>query len=248
MASSEIGIINSITPEKPLLIAHRGGRFYRPENTLAAFEYIADRSVEWVECDVRMSRDGEPVLVHDESISDQNGFTHAVHELSWRQLKSLDVGGGEGTPRLKELLKLLGDRLHFDLEVKEIGVVEPVIRLVSSMGLQDRCVITSFILEALQLAREIAPNISRGLLVDRLAGKLTGSKTAVRAAALLECAWFLPHYRRLTPAWVKAASEANMLVVTWTVNNDQDAKKMLEMGVSGIISDRPDQFDILLKN
>jgi glycerophosphoryl diester phosphodiesterase len=229
-------------PGQFILTAHRGGLFYRPENSMAAFAYSADLGVEWAECDVRLSADGVPVLHHDERISLPVGAGKAVREMTAAQLASVDIGGGETVPTLSELLVNFGKRIRFDIELKELDTVEKVIPLVHKTNLLERSILSSFILEALQTARDLEPNLARGLLVDRLTGRIVGGKSAVRAAALLGCHYFLPHYRSLTSEWVTAAQQEGMLVIPWTVNRAEDALRLIELGVDGLISDRPDQF------
>jgi len=222
-----------------MLIAHRGGLFYRPENTFAAFEYSIEQGIEWVECDVRLSRDTIPVIIHDDRLHLSGGGKLAVRDLSYQQLSTYDMGGGESIPTLEDLIKRLGNRLHFDLEIKEIDAVEKVIALVREYEVTDRIILTSFIPDALQIVKELAPEITRGLLIDRFTGRLAGGRSAVHAAKLLGCKYFLPHFHRISQEWVSAAHNEGLKVITWTVNHIDDVQKMLEYGVDGLISDCP---------
>ena len=216
--------------------------FYRPENSLAAFEHTISLGVGWAECDIRLSRDLTPVLHHDEAIPLPTGDAKAIRELDYRRLGEIDIGGGETVPTLKTLLKRFGKQLQFDLEIKELDAVERIVQLVLEMDLADRVILSSFIPEALQTAQDIAPVIPRGLLVDRLTGRIVGGKSAVKAALMLGCDYLLPHYKALSAHWVTDAQSEGMKVMPWTVNRMDEAKALIEMGVDGLISDRPDQF------
>ncbi len=231
-----------------VLIAHRGGLFYRPENSLAAFENSISLGIEWAECDIRLSKDGQPVVFHDDRIPFQIGATRSVRDLTAAELSKVDIGGGETVPTLDELLNQIGHRMRLDLELKELDAVSAVIDSVRQANLKERVIISSFIPEALQLSRDIEPRIDRGLLVDRLTGRIMGGRSAVRAALLLGCKYFLPHYRSLTVEWIQAVQKEGMLVVPWTVNLMTEAEALIELGVNGLISDRPDQFLPLLAN
>ncbi|MFH0766353.1 MAG: glycerophosphodiester phosphodiesterase family protein [Calditrichota bacterium] len=225
-----------------LLIAHRGGLFYRPENTRAAFSHIVERGVRWIETDVRMTHDGVLVLCHDDRVTMPSGDLEAVRDLTYRQLRSHDAGGGETIMRLKDLLDEFGGRLSFDLEIKELDVVPKTVDLLREYRLERRVFLSSFMPEAMQEARELAPEIDRGLLVDRVVGRLVGGKGAVNAAILLDCRYFLPHLNRISASWVQTAHDAGMKVIPWTVNRPEDMKRMISLGVDGVISDRPDNL------
>jgi glycerophosphoryl diester phosphodiesterase len=231
-----------------ILIAHRGGLYYRPENSLAAFEHSVALGVEWAECDIRLSRDLVPVLSHDDRIDLPSGGDKGIRELDLRELRKLDIGGGERVPSLKEVLEKFGNNLRFDIELKELDAVEKVIRLIFELKLSERVVISSFIPEALQLARDIAPQIPRGLLVDRLMGRIIGSKSAVKAGVMFQCEYFLPHYANLTSEWISAARNEGMKVIPWTVNQLDDGRRLADLGVDGLVTDRVDQFFSLLRN
>jgi len=225
-----------------LLIAHRGGLYYRPENTLAAYEYMASMAVKWVECDVRLSRDGVPVLHHNDRVHVPGSGYRAIRDIEYKQLHSIDVGGGETIPALRELFERFGDSLYFDIEPKELDVVERVIPLVNEFGFGERTILTSFIPEALQVAGELAPELKRGLLVDRLTASLVDRRSTVKAAHLLGCEFILPYFRSLRADWVRAARSEGLKVVPWTVNSLGDAAKMIGLRVQGLVSDRPDRI------
>jgi len=227
-------------PSELLIIAHRGGLFYRPENTLAAFKNTFEMNMNWVECDIRITRDNIPVLVHDERISGNGGERPVVRDLDYKEIRRIDVGGGEYIPTLEQVLIEFGAILMFDLEIKELDAVDEVIRVVEKYIDTERVIITSFIPDALQSVRKLAPDIVRGLLVDRLTGRLAGVKRAIKAARLLGCDYFLPHSNRLSPEWSRAAHNEGLKVVPWTVNKIDNVEKMLTCQVDGLITDDPE--------
>ncbi len=231
-----------------LLIAHRGGLYYRPENSLAAFEHSVLLGVKWAECDVRLSRDHVPMLHHDDRIDLPAGDDKGIRELDANELAKLDIGGGEPVPSLREVLERFGEKLCFDIELKELDSVGKVVEVVLELQLSGRVMISSFIPEALQLARDIAPEIPRGLLVDRLTGRIVGPKSAVKAGAMFHCEYFLPHFTALSADWVLAARNEGMKVIPWTVNRLDDGKRLVDLGVDGLVTDRVDQFFPLLRH
>ena len=145
-------------------------------------------------------------------------------------------------PTLKTVLRRFGRELRFDIEIKELDAVERIIPLIFDLDLVERVMVSSFLPEALQTARDIAPAIPRGLLVDRLTGRIVGGKSAVKAAMMLGCNYLLPHYKALSAHWITDAQSEGLMVVPWTVNRLDDGKALIDLGVNGLISDRPDQF------
>lgn len=231
-----------------LLVAHRGGSYYKPENSAAAFHLMRENGIRWVECDVRLTREELPVLIHDERLSVPDAGLCAVRDLTYQQLYELDIGGGERVMTLEALLADPESELNYDIEIKELDAVEKVVNLVEKYKLVKRVILTSFNPEALQVIKDMRPEIRRGLLVDRLFGRLIRGKNVIRAAVMLGCNYFLPHFHRLTHQEVEAAHHEGLLVIPWTVNSKEDAQRMLEMGVNGLISDRPDYLVEICRN
>lgn len=230
------------------LIAHRGGLYYRPQNSMAAFDYILDKGIEWIETDVRLSRDGIPVIFHDERIQQHGSGYRAVRELDGRELKTIDIGGGELLPTVRDIFERYTNRPNYDFDVKDLDAIDVIIPLIREFGLENQTLITSFIPDALQRAREVAPDISRGLLLDRLTGRLVDGRHAVNAARLLDCEFFLPYYKILKIEWAEAARSEGLKVIVWTVNQLSDARRLLKLGVDGLISDRPDYLRCLVED
>lgn len=223
-----------------VVIAHRGARYQRPENTLSALQCALDLGLTWVECDVRLTADRVPVLIHDERITFPTGAA-AVRELTYADLYAYDVGDGNPVPQLEEvLMRFASSPLNFDFDVKELDAMVETARLVRRFGMEGRVVLSSFIPDAIRLAQEQFPEIPRGLLIDRLTGTLVDDRSSVRAAQLLHCAFILPEYHRVDADFVLEAHRADLRVVVWTVNRPEDGIRMVQAGVDGIITDRPD--------
>jgi len=227
-------------------VAHRGGMFYRPQNSIAAFEYSLSRHIDWIECDVRLSSDGIPVLFHDERIQAPGRGNREIHEMTAKELKAIDVGGGQYMPSVRDLLEKFGNGLNYDFDIKVLDAVDKVADLIEEFGIQENSLISSFYAEALQRSREVVPEVTRGYLIDRLTGRLVNGKAAVRAAKLLDCEYFLPHFKLLNQEWADVAIAEGLSVIPWTVNKIEDARRLIGYGVSGLISDRPDYLKAVL--
>src|SRR5947209_6278476 len=126
---------------RPYVLAHRGASAYAPENTLAAFERAIAMRADGIETDVRATRDGVLVLVHDERVDRTTDGEGRVHELSLAELQRMDAGGpfnprfaGERVPTVELFLERYGRRLPLCLEVKQVGVEERLVELVRQRG------------------------------------------------------------------------------------------------------------------
>ncbi|MBT3232483.1 MAG: glycerophosphodiester phosphodiesterase [Calditrichaeota bacterium] len=230
-----------------LIVAHRGGLFNRPENTLAAFDYCLEHQITWVECDIRLSKDEVPVLIHDDRLEMPHGNMRSVRDMTFKELSSIDVGGGEHIPTLKMFLERFRDNLRFVIEFKELDGTRRVIKLIKKLGVEDRVILQSFIPDVLQIAKDTAPEIPRGFLVDRIAARLAGQRSVINAATLLKCHYFMPHHLLLNSKLTSAAHDEGLKVLPWTVNRDEDVARMLELGVDGIITDRPKHFQKVIR-
>lgn len=231
-----------------LIVAHRGGLFYRPENTLAAFDYSLEHNILWVECDIRLSKDGVPVLVHDDRLEMPHGNLRAVRDMTFGELSSIDVGGGECIPTLKAFLERFRDNLRFVIEFKELDGTMRIIKLIEDLGVADRVILQSFIPDVLQVAKDVAPEIPRGFLVDRIAGRIASQRSVINAASLLKCQYFMPNFHLLNPKLSAAAHGQGLKVLPWTVNHEEDVARMLDLGVDGLITDRPMYLMELIKD
>lgn len=214
---------------------------------MAAFAFCVEQDVKWVELDIRLTRDAVPVVIHDDHILRSGGGRYPIRENNYEDLRIFDIGGGEYLPRFKDVLEKFSSRLFFDIEIKELDAVEQVINLIHEFEINDSVFISSFIPDVLQEAKQISPEIDRGLLIDRIAGRLTGAKSSVNAAKLLECKYFLPHFHRVSSEWIRAAHQENIRLITWTVNKEEDISQMLEYKVDGLITDCPVDIKSMLR-
>ncbi|MGB9718046.1 MAG: glycerophosphodiester phosphodiesterase [Thermoproteota archaeon] len=216
-----------------LKIGHRGARFYEPENTLRSFRKALELGVDAVELDVRRTRDGELVVIHDAEVDRTTNGKGLVSELTLEEIKSLDAGKGEKIPTLEEVLSFLDKKVKILMELKETGIEDAVLKLVHEKGLEKNVVIISFLENALRRIRELDENVEIGLIYVR-------HENPVKTALELRANYVLPQYRFAHSALIKRAHENDLKVIVWTVNDEEEARKYAEKGVDGITSDRPD--------
>jgi glycerophosphoryl diester phosphodiesterase len=234
----------------PRWIAHRGAGKLAPENTLAAFRLGARHGYRMFECDVKLSADGVPFLLHDATLERTTNGAGVAGDQAWRELALLDAGGwhspefaGEPLCTLANLLRFCLANQHFlNIEIKPTpglerrtgeAVGEHTVQLWSA---QVPPLFTSFQVDALQGARESAPAIPRGLLLDDLwPGWLD-------AAGALDCRAVVCEHRLWDRAAVDSVHAAGMTCLSYTVNDEPAAQRLVELGTDGIITDRVDRF------
>ena len=241
-----------------VVIAHRGGATLRPENTLAAFAHAAALGVDGLECDVHLSRDGEPVVIHDATLDRTTDASGPVDARTADELGRLDAafrfgpdadhpfrGAGWGVPRLAEVLDRHSD-LPVVIEIKgeRPGTVDRVLDVVRAAGATERVVVGSFSHAQLELLRRLAPNVptSASTLEVRAAVRraLFRLAPAGPAYALVQVPFRYRGRRVLGRGFVRAVRRAGLPVQAWIVDAEADMRRLIDWGVTGLISDRPD--------
>src|SRR5205085_2136252 len=133
---------------------------YAPENTLAAFEKAIELGTYRIELDVRRSRDGQIVLMHDATVDRTTNGSGRVADLTLDELKRLKVGGTEAIPTLAETLRCAQGRCKLLVEIKDEGITDQVVALIEAAGMVEDCTISSFNEETLRRVKELNPQLA----------------------------------------------------------------------------------------
>lgn len=228
----------------PRWFAHRGGGSLAPENTLAGIRLAAHLGYRAVEFDVMLSGDGTPVLIHDETLERTTNGVGSVCDTPDALLFSLDAGAGERIPRFSEAAALCRELgLLANVEIKpasghEVSTARLVAHLTAELwcGAAVQPLISSFSMAAIEIARDVAPDICRGLLFESVPDNWLAEMSRLQARSL--------HCDAVTLAddVLGEATERGMPVLCYTVNAPEQAKKLLQRGVSAMFTDRLDLF------
>lgn len=240
----------------PLAISHRGGAGLWPENTMEAFSRSVGMGYRWIETDLHVTADGVVVCHHDPTLERTTDGSGEVANLDWPQLQKLDAGyahlpdlefpfRGRGVriPSLEEVARSFPD-LHMVLELKADHTEEPLLRLVRRMGLEDRVIVASFSDARLDRVRELSK------------GGVATSTGEQEVARLVRAAWLGRRVRSrnvalqipvrsgplplVTRRTVRAYHRMGLQVHVWTVDRPTTMRRLLDRGVDGIMTDRPD--------
>lgn len=228
----------------PRWFAHRGGGSLAPENTLAGIRLAAKLGFKAVEFDVMLSGDGTPVLIHDETLERTTSGAGRVCATPDAILFSLDAGNGERIPRFAEAAALCRELgLLANVEIKpaigyEQVTAETVARLTAELwqGAAVQPLISSFSLEALEIARDVAPEIERSVLFETVPPGWLAEVQRLRAVTL-NC-----DAERLTDEILAEAAARKIPVLCYTVNDVETAKMLFERGIDSLFTDRLDLF------
>ena len=235
------------SPRLPRVFAHRGLALEAPENTLLAFVHALAAGATHIETDVHASSDGVAVISHDPDLRRLAGMPGAVEQLTLAQLQSIDLGAGQTFPTLTHALDALPEA-RFNIDVKTDRAVAPTVRAVLAAHAVDRVLITSFSerrrRRAVAALPGVATSASTGRFVPALAGAKTGLSPAVRRALRGIDAVQVPERRGrlrvVTPRILRAMHSAGLEVHVWTVNDPDDMRRLLLLGVDGLVTDRCD--------
>lgn len=219
---------------------HRGASAHAPENTLAAFRVAEAAGADGVELDVHLSRDGIPVVIHDETVERTTNGRGRVGELTLAQLQALDAGSwfaprfaGERVPSLEEVFVWAGDRLRLNVEIKSSAAGKAVMQLLRKFP-ACRVLISSFDHRLLRQLRLSDPRLPLGFLVDSGFWRGAVARAAESGAESLH-----PRADRVSRPLLAACAERRLAVHCWTVNDAPRLQRLLLLGVDGVFSDDP---------
>ncbi len=231
----------------PLAFAHRGGAAGAPENTAEAFARAVALGYRYLETDVRATRDGVAVLVHDPTLDRVAGEPAAVADLRWADLAAVRVGGASTVPTLAEVLAAW-PAARFNLDVKADAAVRPTLAAVRRAAAEDRVLLASFSDARLARLRRLAgPAVATSLgrrAVARLRLASLGRPAALarprlRASAVAaQVPLRAGRVRVVDPSFVRYAHRLGLQVHVWTVDDAVHMHQLLDLGVDGIMSDR----------
>jgi glycerophosphoryl diester phosphodiesterase len=249
-------------PAFPAWIAHRGAGRQAPENTLVAFRFGAARGYRAFECDVKLSADGVPFLLHDATLERTTNGAGPAGDLPWAELSRLDAGGwhsarytGEPLPTFDAVAAWCVANGHaLDIEIKPSPGAEAatgeavaraaavhwpagVARAAAPDGTRSVAFLSSFRPEALAAAMAAVPTIPRALLIDEC---WPGWEDV---AQHLECFALITNHRLLDEALAARARALGLALMCYTVNDAEDAARLARLGVEALVTDEVHRFD-----
>ena len=253
---------------RPLVIAHQGGEEVWPSNTMYAYEHAVALGVDMLEMDLHATADGKLVLMHDETVDRTTDGTGKIEEMTLAEFKALDGGyywtddGGRTYPfrgqgitpaSLDEVFSAFPD-MPMNIEIKLVEsqpVAELFCQAIRDYGMTDKVLVASFHQDAMDQFRALCPEVTTSLAQNEVIDffvrhKLLQGGTYSPPAAAVQVPEKRAGLRVLTAGFVDDAHKRGMDVHAWTINEVDDMQRMIDLGVDGIITDRPDLLMELL--
>ncbi len=214
-----------------LKIGHRGAKGHVAENTIASFQKAIELGVDMIELDVHLSKDGIPVVIHDETIDRTTHYSGLVNQFSAEFVQSI------GVPTLKDVFDLVENRCAINIEIKVFEATKPVLEVLKNTKFpQEKIIISSFNWDVLNVCRFEERSISLGVLTE------LSIEEALTFAKKINAYSINPYFKLLNHENVKNIHQNGFKVFPWTVNNPDDITFVKSLKVDGIISDFPDRL------
>lgn len=232
----------------PLVTYHRGDCSIAPENTMPAFRSAILKKGDRIELDVQMTKDGVAVVTHDTNLRRCTGKNAKVYDLTFAEVEQLDAGSwfstrfaGTRIPSLEEVLQLCRGKIDLNVEIKPSAATPTLeaetVRLLREYGFEGHCVITSQSYETLHKVKELAPDIPTGYILALGVGNYYD---------LPDADFFSVETTFITSGMVNQIHLRGKTVSAWTIDREEDAKHMMELGADDLITDKPDMVNELL--
>ncbi len=219
---------------KVIVTSHRGAGSLEPENTLRAMRRAIALGVDQIETDAQLTRDGHLILMHDPTVDRTTNGTGKVTELTFAEIQQLNAGLGERVPTLEEALTLTQGKVILQIELKGPGTALPVVQAIEAANAVDQVILTSFKHQWLVEARAQNPKLRTGALWGRLPTDVVQQTQHLGLHALH--IW----HEFIDQQLVNDAHQHGLLVRAWNTDKEDDMRRLIDLGVDAIGSDRPD--------
>lgn len=210
---------------KVKIIGHRGAANHT-ENTIPSFESAIEQKVDGIELDVRASSDGQLVVIHDSVVGE-----HAVKSTPYETFKKL-LNGYEA-PLLEDVLKKFGKKTFLNIELKHDGIEEAAVALIKRYCNPGKTMISGFDADALRKVHELLPELQLGYIYNRTQDEEARHNCPIDVV--------IPQFRLASRELIEEVHDEGLLVWAWTVNEEDEVRRLVNLGVDGLITDHPDK-------
>lgn len=231
-----------------LIIAHRGASAYYPENTMIAFRKAVEMKADMLELDIQLSRDGIPVIFHDDTLERCTGQIGKISDYALAELKEMDAGSwkspdftGEQIPALEEVLEFAKNKITVNIEIKpgsdSNGIAQKALRLVKDYKMEHYVLFSSFDPEILIRLRTLSDTIPIALLYEKNNHR---DRNVFDFISKYEINAFNCSRWSIKKSWIKKLKRKHIPVLIYTVNSRWQMKKFIKQGITGIFTNKPD--------
>lgn len=226
-----------------IVTAHRGASGLAPENTMSAMLRAIQEKSDLAELDVQETSDGVIILLHDNTLLRTAGLEKNIWEMDFASLDGIDVGAwfkpefrGEPIPTLEAVIDSVQGKMKLNIELKMNGhekmLEERVLKIIEDKDFEDQCIVTSFKFEAIDKVKALNPKIKAGYIFSKMQEETDVFSANVDLLSV--------NYKILNLEFVEKAHARNKEVHVWTVDDPDEMKRLIDLGVDSIITNRPD--------
>ena len=257
--------------ERPLIMAHRGDSAAAPENTLLSLKRAVEIGVDFIETDVRLSKDDEPILFHDDSLERTTGELGTIRDRSLEELKSIDLGynftpdegktfpfrdRGISIVTLREAFEAFPE-IMFNLDIKDEDTHAPEVlaSVIKEYSREESVIVGSFHDSQAYRFRKLMPDVLSAACPSEVTRFVFAMKMRVLGLFGKRCIYEVFQvpikYGRITVVgsrFVQAAHDREIAVHVWTINEREEMEYLIDLGVDGIFTDRPAMLKEVLKD
>ena len=235
---------------KVFITAHRGASGLAPENTISAMLKAIELGADYSELDVQETSDGVIILLHDSSLKRTAGLEKNIWEMDYASLDSLDVGSwlapefkGEAIPTLESVIDTVYGKMKLNIELKINGhekqLVERTVKILEKKNFISQCIVTSFDFKSIDKVRSLNKDIKVGYIFSKMPENIDVFGANVDLLSV--------RYTLIDEDFVAKAHANHKEVHVYTVNEPEEMKRLIRLGVDSIITNRPDVLNDLLK-
>lgn len=216
------------------VVGHRGAAGVFPENTLKGFRYAIELGVDYVECDVHLTRDEHLIVMHDRTVDRTTDGSGLIGELDLATIRSLDAGDGERVPTLDEVLETVQGRVRLLCELKGEGVHRAAVDAVLAHRMEEEVIFTSFDLACLASVKGHRDDLQIGAILP------DPTEEEIARVADLGVMGIGVRYKNICLRLVEQVLSAGLDIRAWNPDTLEEQKAMIALGVSGVCTNRPD--------
>ncbi|UCD73282.1 MAG: glycerophosphodiester phosphodiesterase, partial [Candidatus Bathyarchaeota archaeon] len=213
---------------------HRGAAAIEPENTLRGIRRAIEIGVDQIEIDIHLTKDGELVVIHDETVDRTTNGHGRIRDLTFEEIRGLDAGKGELVPTLQEVIDLTRDQVILQVELKGLGVEHKAVETVEEADIIDHVVFSSFRHPALKTVKKLNHNIATGVLF------VCRPINPVQLALDAEAGAIHPNVSFVDEDLVHNAHALGLLVRAWNSDDEEEMRRLIGTGIDALGSNRPD--------
>lgn len=218
------------------IVGHRGAPREEPENTLASFTRAIRIGVDWIEFDLRKTKDDVLVVIHDDRVDRTTNGRGMVSDLTFEEIERLDASGGQKVPSLQQVIDLARDKVKMDMEIKEEGIEADVISAIERNNITDQCMISSFMLPTIKNARELNSHIMTAAIMD----KIPLDECIHRLASEIKADAVMLSIKIVSPTFLAELRRSGFKIGIWNADTPDQIEKYAAMRPDFLCSNYPE--------